>query len=198
MANSTTPEQQVQRSQTGQQQQGKESGREQQRGVARRGGYDPFGFSLMPSEMFFLNPFSLMRRMTEEVDRAFNQSVRGGTDADVLWVPAVETDMRDGKYIVRAELAGLKPDDVRVEVTDGALAIEGERKDEREENRGGERRTERRYGRFYRTIPLPEGAQLDEVRARFENGVLEVTVPVASQRSNTRQIPIEGGSKTSG
>jgi HSP20 family protein len=83
---------------------------------------------------------------------------------------------------------------VKLEITDDAIVIQGERKIEREENRGGMHVTERQYGRFYRAIPLPEGAKAEEARARYESGVLEVIVPTEEQRSKTREIPIQGGS----
>jgi HSP20 family protein len=84
---------------------------------------------------------------------------------------------------------------VKLEITDDAIVLEGERKDEREENRGGLHVTERRYGRFYRAIPLPDGAKTDDARAKFENGVLEVTVPTEQPKSKRREIPIQGASQ---
>ena len=144
-----------------------------------------------------MNPFSLMRRMSEELDRALSSEGRYGTNGGVLWAPTIEVSERDGKYVVHADLPGLKPEDVKLEVTGDALVLQGERKIEREENRGGVHRTERRYGRFYRAIPLPEGAQTDKARASFENGVLEVRVRVPQHQSSSRQIPIESRSSAS-
>jgi HSP20 family protein len=86
---------------------------------------------------------------------------------------------------------------VKVEIADDALVLEGERKFEREENRGDIRRTELQYGHFYRSIPLPEGANAEQAHARFENGVLEITIPVPQQESNRRQIPVEASSTKS-
>jgi HSP20 family protein len=80
---------------------------------------------------------------------------------------------------------------VKLEITDEAVILEGERKVETQENKGGVQVTERQYGRFYRAIPLPEGAKVDEAKAKFENGVLEVTVPVQAQKEKRRQIQIE-------
>jgi HSP20 family protein len=138
--------------------------------------------------------------MTEEMDRAFAE-YSGSSNGDTsMWTPAIEVSKRDGQYVVHAELAGLKPEDVKVEVTDDALVIEGERKCERQEDRGNVHRTERRYGQFYRAIPLPEGANAEQARARFENGVLEVTIPVSQEQNNRHQIPVEpsvGSAKSS-
>jgi HSP20 family protein len=88
----------------------------------------------------------------------------------------------------------MKPEDVKVEMTDEALVLEGDRKEEREENQGGIRRTELHYGHFYRSVPLPEGANAEQAQARFENGVLEITIPVPKQESNRRQIPVQAAS----
>jgi len=147
-----------------------------------------------PFETLSTNPFGLMRRLTEEMDRMFTGNWPGLRENEVgEWLPAVEVTERDGKILVRADLPGINKDDVKVELTDGILTIEGERKQEREEEGQGFRRSERRYGRFLRSIPLPEGANLDQARAQFNNGVLEVSVPVPESQRR-RSIPIEAGS----
>jgi HSP20 family protein len=136
-----------------------------------------------------------MRRLTEEMDRMFTGNWSGLRESEVgEWLPAVEITERDGKILVRADLPGINKDDVKVELTDGILTIEGERKQEHEEESQGFRRSERRYGRFFRSIPLPEGANLDQARAQFNNGVLEVSVPVPESQRR-RSIPIEAGSE---
>jgi HSP20 family protein len=167
----------------------------QERGadVSRSRGWDPFGFSLTPADFFSANPFSLMRRMSEELDRTFGsffgQSARGsGT-----WFPAIEVTEQNGQLQVHADLPGLKPEDVKVEVTNDSLILRGERKSENEQRSGGTYRSERRYGEFYREIPLPEGVNPDAAKAQFRNGVLEITVPIPEQVSNRHQIPIQSG-----
>jgi HSP20 family protein len=159
---------------------------------ARRGAYLA-GMSLSPADLFRMNPFSLMRRMTEEFDRAFSGSA-GIDQSEVVWAPVIEVAQQEGKYVVRAELPGLIPDDVKLQITDDAIVIQGERKEEHEEEKGGIHVSERRYGRFFRAIPLPDGVKAADARARFENGVLEITVPMEEQRSQRREIPIEGSS----
>ncbi len=164
----------------------------QQQGSSRSSGYLlPY---LTPADIFRMNPFSLMRRMSEELDRVFGES-NEREQRERTWTPAVELIQREGNLVVRAELPGLKPEDVKLEITDDAIVLEGERKDEREENKGGLHVTERRYGRFYRAIPLPDGAKTDDARAKFENGVLEVTVPTEEPKSKRREIPIQGASQ---
>jgi HSP20 family protein len=172
--------------------------RTSQSGGVQRGGLDPFFLS--PREFFSANPFSLMRRMSEEMDRVFSEfgmqrsGGSGGGQMGAMWAPPIEVAERGGNLVVHAELPGLKPEDVKVEVNNEALIIQGERKFEQQQNEGGIHRTERRYGQFYRTVPLPENVNPEQVRARFENGVLEVTVPVPQAQSNSRQIPIEAAS----
>jgi HSP20 family protein len=157
---------------------------------------DPLGF-------FDDDPFSLMRRMQREMTRVFGQagidgSRRSGEVLSTAWIPATEIAYRDGNLIVSAELPGLTENDVKVEVNDNFLIIHGERKMEQQENEGDVRRTERRYGEFYRAIALPEGADAQNTRAEFRNGVLQVTIPVPEQQSNVREIPVQAGSSQSG
>ena len=176
-----------------QQSQAKEGARSSQENLTRRAPV-PVGF-ITPLDFFRMNPFSLMRRMTEEMDRVFGDAgQQRGTGGDILWAPSVEVLQREGNYVVRAELPGLKPEDVKLEIENDALVLQGERKDEREEDKGGVHRAEIRYGRFFRSIPLPEGANVEQAKAKFENGVLEVSVPVPEEKTRRKQVPIQSGS----
>ncbi|MGZ4831946.1 MAG: Hsp20/alpha crystallin family protein [Terriglobales bacterium] len=127
------------------------------------------------------------------MDRVFSQApnISGRDIGDIIWVPPIEVEQRDGNFVVSAELPGIPDEDIQVEVTDDALIIRGERQIEHEENERGIRRTERRYGQFYRAIPLPDGADPDKAKAELQNGVLRVTVPVSETKSGTRQIPVQ-------
>jgi HSP20 family protein len=162
--------------------------------ISRLRGWDPLGFSSTPADSFSANPFSLMRRMSEEMDRTFG-SFFGQTSGrgSGSWFPAIEVAEDNGQLQVHADLPGLRPEDVKVEVTNDSLIIHGERKVEHEHKLGGAYRSERRYGEFYREIPLPEGTNPEQAKAQFRNGVLEVTLPVPQQASNRRQIPIQSG-----
>lgn len=162
---------------------------EQSSGIARRREYDPW------RDLFNPNPFAMMRRLSEEMDRAFsgNLGLRRGFGETGGWAPAVEVRQRNGDLVIQAELPGLNKDDVKVEIADDRITIQGEKKRESESTEGGVHRSERSYGRFYRTIPLPEGTQADKAKAEFKNGVLEVSVPVPqqAQHNKPRQIPIQ-------
>ena len=104
------------------------------------------------------------------------------------------------RYVTAAmtyKLPGLSREDVRIEARDDALLLEGERKSEMEvEEQGGIYRSERTYGRFSREIPLPEAADIEKAQARFENGVLEIEVPLREEASRRRRIEIQGSSKS--
>jgi len=164
--------------------------------MSRRGG----GFPSLwrnPEDLFSMSPFTLMRRLTEDMDRMFTGSAASGGyggQETMAWMPPVEVREEQGNLMISAELPGLNKDDVRVEVNNDALVIQGERKREWNEERGGVHRSERSYGSFYRAIPLPEGAKLDQAKAEFNNGVLEIRVPVDQAQRQNRQIPIEVGS----
>jgi HSP20 family protein len=140
----------------------------------------------------------LMRSFTKEFDRLFEEkgwpflfATRPELE-EIAWRPEVEVFELENLLKVRADLPGIKKEEVNVELTDLGLTISGERKRETKEEKKGEYfRSERVYGSFCRTIPLPEGAKLDEVKAQFTDGVLEVTVPLAARiEPKKRTVPI--------
>jgi HSP20 family protein len=171
---------------------GRDTPRSSNQGVARR----PGGTSL-----YGLGPFSLIRRMTEDMDRLFENLAMGrglGAGSGLsstfdrdTWIPQVETFRRGDKLVVRADLPGLKKEDVDVEINDGVLTISGERCDEREDTRDDFYRTERSYGQFYRAIPLPENVNAESCDATFKDGVLEVNVQLPKQQDvKARKVSI--------
>jgi HSP20 family protein len=159
------------------------------------------------------DPFTAMQRLASEMDDLFESFGFGRSPlfgrrrgprfgqlaplAQAAWSPQIEVEERgapDGsnQFVVRADLPGLKKEDVKINVEDDALTITGERKDQREEKREGSYHSERSYGSFQRSIPLPEGVNADEVQASFRNGVLEVTIPTPPrQPSRSRQIEVQ-------
>lgn len=103
----------------------------------------------------------------------------------------VEEVTEGDTLVVRAELPGVDPDkDVELTVDSGYLTIRAERHEEKEEKGRQRHRTEFRYGSFTRTLPLPEGATEDDVKATFENGILEVRIPVQPPKGESRKISI--------
>ena len=133
------------------------------------------------------SPFDLMRR--------FNEEMQGWLGHAATWEPDVEVFQRGSDLVVRADLPGLNPDDVTVEIADDAITLRGERREEHVEEHDGFFRTERVYGTFYRVIPLPEGAIAETAKATFNNGVLEIVVQVPpSEVSRGRKLQIESSS----
>jgi len=151
------------------------------------------------------SPFALMRRFAEQMDRLLGDFRFGASPLlprfeppwesreteEGAWLPSLEVAERGGKLVIRADVPGLTKDDVKVEVRDDVLCIEGERRQEREEKRKGLYRSERTYGRFYREIPLPEGIDPEQAKASFKNGVLEVTMPAPPPAAKGRRVPID-------
>ena len=147
--------------------------------------------------MLRTSPFDLMRRLSEEMDHYIAQFGMGRGRQGIaaagsgLFSPPVEVLERNGTLVVRADLPGLTKDDMRVEITEDTLTLEGERRTEHQEEQGGVLRSERSYGRFRRQIPLPEGANTEQATALFKDGVLEVSIPVPQRSARGRQIEIQ-------
>jgi HSP20 family protein len=159
------------------------------------------------AENVLTTPFTLMRRFGEEMDRVFGEigfgrgwmnPVLGAADlAQGLWTPQVEVFERDKEFVIRADLPGLTRDDINVEATDEGITIEGERKQESEEKDGGYYRSERSYGKFVRTFPLPAGVMAEDADASFHDGVLEITLPKSKREPRKpRRVQIHASTGT--
>jgi HSP20 family protein len=151
---------------------------------------------LREMEPFFSNPFRLMNRFSDEMDRMFEHfgfrpRLFEPLPSTALWAPDIEIVEKPNQLLVRADLPGLTKDDVKVNLTDDLLTLEGERKEEKETKREGYYRSERNYGAFYRSIPLPEGVRTDKVDATFKNGVLEVTLPWMKEEKKAKTVDIK-------
>jgi HSP20 family protein len=129
---------------------------------------------------------------SNEVNRLFNTLFDAGEVGDRRWVPATDLLEKDDHFVLRADLPGLSEDDVSIEVQDNTLTVSGERKAEHEESDRGWYRVERSFGRFSRSLTLPEGADPDAITAEFDRGVLEVRVPKPEKRK-PRRVEIKAG-----
>ena len=133
-----------------------------------------------------------------EVNRLFNQLFQGEDRATQRWTPAMDLVEADDHFLLKADLPGMAEDDVSIEIQDGALVISGERKAEHEMSGRGWFRVERSFGRFARTLTLPEGIDPDAVSAEFDKGVLSVRIPKPEQRKPRRiQIGHSAGNGSS-
>jgi HSP20 family protein len=111
----------------------------------------------------------------------------------VGWVPEIEVLRKNGEFIVRADLPGMKKENLEIEINENVLTLTGERKEKKEEKGEGYIRSERSYGTFYRQVPLPKGAKLDTAKAEFKEGVLEITMQAPKQEPQTRRLEIKHG-----
>jgi len=184
---------------------GSETGQDRSRSVETRRRSDPRRTANQ------YQPLNTMMRLSREMDHLFDSFFgnplgasrllrrwpfeSGGesqNDMSSLWTPSVDVKQKGDSILIHAELPGVPKEAVKIEATDEGIAISGERSESRDEDdtERGYQLQERTYGSFYRNIPLPEGAQVEEAKATMREGVLEVTVPVQQSRSR-RQIQIE-------
>lgn len=149
-------------------------------------------------------PLQMLQRFADEMDRVFDDfgfgrtrsrlPWRGGLPGQEIWSPDVEVFHRSNELVIRADLPGLNKDEVKVDVSDNAVTIDGERHRQHEEEREGVYRSERSYGRFHREIPLPEGVIADQAKATFTDGVLEITMPAPPEQARRgRRLEISEG-----
>ena len=168
------------------------------------------------------HPFTLMRHFAEDMEAMlsdFGFSGRGFPEFNLMerfprfgefetddffgrrefanWAPDIEMLAQDGNLVIRADLPGIDKDDIDVEIKENRLTIKGERKKEFEEEKDGVYRSERSYGSFRRTLPLPESVNTDEAKAIFKNGVLEVTLAAPQLETTGKRLEItEAGTQT--
>lgn len=107
----------------------------------------------------------------------------------------IEEKREGGQLVVRAEMPGIDPDeDVEITLSDNTLCITAERREEtKEEREEGGYRSEFRYGKFTRMVPLPAGATESDVKASYADGILEIRIPVEPERAAARKVPISRG-----
>ncbi len=106
------------------------------------------------------------------------------------WLPAVDITEKDGNYVLKAEMPGIKPEDIDIEVLDDTVVLRGETREEKTEDRKNIFRRERRVGSFYRRVPLPGRVNKDNTRAELTHGVLQLTLP-KSEESARKSVKIE-------
>jgi len=110
-------------------------------------------------------------------NRGFETMGTGLARHTEMWTPTVDVVEKEGAYLIKAELPGVKPEEIEINITNNVLTLQGERKEEKEEEKDGYRRTERMVGTFRRSFTLPQGTNLDEIEASAEHGVLTVRIP---------------------
>lgn len=139
-------------------------------------------------------PFWPMRRLQSEIDRLFESSFGDWLTPDVplaeTWVPAVDVYEDKENVIVKAEMPGMKKEEFEVYLTGDNLNLAGERKVETEEKGTESYRTERYFGRFQRSIPLPAAVDAARVAAHYHDGILTITCP-KTEETRRRQVEVK-------
>ena len=124
-------------------------------------------------------PFGEFADLHERLDRLFERMTNGeGQPA----LPAVDVIRRDEEIVIRADMPGIKPDEVKIEVEDDVLTVSGEHQEEKEEKKDNFLRRERSYGSFSRSLSLPPGVDAEAIEANSKDGMLEVTVPLPKEK----------------
>lgn len=147
-----------------------------------------------------MSPFGLVSRFSQEMDRLFEDFGSFGNslmpsnlvgDLASSWSPQTEVFKRDGDLVIQTDLPGMSKDDIDVTIEDDQVTIRGERRNENEQSGEGFYHTERSYGSFYRSFPIPQNVNADEAKANFKNGVLEISMPLPEDtKQKGRKIEI--------
>jgi HSP20 family protein len=139
----------------------------------------------------FYDAHSEVNRLLDEMFGGFGRRPGGRRAHATEWAPSVDVLQKDGDLVVRVEMPGVKPEGVEVAAHNGVLSISGERKVDEEEERAGYYVRELRHGSFRRSMILPEGVDENKIRARYQDGILEVTLEGAATARDPQRVPIE-------
>lgn len=126
-------------------------------------------------------PWALLNRLHRELDQTFDTVTR-----DATWSPAVDIHEETDRFVVSADLPGVKPADIEITADKGVLSLRGARNVEQRKNDGNYSRVERVSGKFVRTFTLPDNVQSDAIKASFKDGVLELTIPKVAKQEPRR------------
>jgi len=139
-----------------------------------------------------------MLALQDEVNRSLRRFVGGSEVQRESWMPSIDVLETKDAIKLKAELAGMDPDDISLEVEDNVLTLSGERRFKEEVDEDKYYRIERRYGSFTRSMSLPQGIDSEKIDAHYENGILEITIPKAEQ-ARPKKISVgrgDSGSRT--
>ncbi|WP_044170164.1 Hsp20/alpha crystallin family protein [Kamptonema formosum] len=137
-------------------------------------------------------PFREIETLRRQFDELFEELSGGRREYEMTWAPAVELQDTDDHLLLRAQIPGMEPKDLDIRVTRDAVYIAGEHRYENKVEEKGYFRSEFRYGKFERAIPLPVPVQNDRVGADYKNGILTLTLPKV-QEAQRRVVRINLG-----
>jgi HSP20 family protein len=148
--------------------------------------------ALGPFQMFEQEMAEMRRRMHDLFRRPFAEPPQPLFTATAAWAPTADAFVKDGELVVKAELPGVKKEDITVELAGGLLTIAGNRAEEKETREAKYYVSERFSGSFERSFAMPDGVNADAITATFKDGVLEVRVPLpASAEAKPTSIPVK-------
>jgi HSP20 family protein len=158
----------------------------------------------MPANGQTKQPVSVVKRprraLWPDIERHFDRFMRAFSTprrfarawAPECWFPEIDVFEREGKLVLRADLPGMKSEDIDITVEGDAITVAGKREEEKEVKEENYYCAERSFGEFSRTIRLPEGVTAESVEATYADGVLEVTVPMPKQaETKTAKVPVK-------
>ncbi len=122
-------------------------------------------------------PWNLLNQLQRELERMHEGDTEGGSIATAQWTPAVDIKEETDRFVLHADIPGVKPEDIDVSMEDGVLTIKGEKESESKTEKEGYKRIERSFGSFYRRFSLPDTADAEGISAKSKNGVLEIIIP---------------------
>lgn len=141
------------------------------------------------------DPFGGLSRMRDEIDRMFEDFFTGRPSlarvGPGLRIPSVDIEEKDDTVVVRAELPGVKKEDLEIEVTPDTLSLKAEAREEKEEREKRFYRRERSWGMFQRTIPLPVEINKEKAKASFKDGLLEITLPKVAPEEKPESVKVK-------
>ncbi len=144
------------------------------------------------ADLTIWRPFHELRR---EIDRLFQEFFGKSTLPEKFemfeWIPAVDVSETEDNIIVKADLPGVKPEEIEINISDNILTIKGEKKKEEEEKKENFYRVERYYGSFMRAIQLPVDIDVEKVKATYKDGVLKITLPKKAEAKKAIKIEVE-------
>jgi HSP20 family protein len=138
----------------------------------------------MPGTLTRWEPFAELAELRSRFDRLFDDWLDGHERA---WTPAIDVVREDDHLVLRADLPGIKPEEVKIEVEDDILRVSGEHRESKDEKDEHYVRRERRYGSFSRSLTLPVGVDAKKINAKTHDGVVEVTIPLPNE---TKKEPV--------
>ncbi|MEP6523556.1 Hsp20/alpha crystallin family protein [Microcoleus vaginatus DQ-U2] len=134
--------------------------------------------------MRYWQPFTEIETIRQQLDKAFDGLAAARDNSEAAWMPALELVDAGDNFVLKAQLPGIDPKDVDVQVTPEAISISGERRYENTEEKPRYVRSEFRYGKFHRVLPLPAHIQNDSVQAECKDGILTLTLPKVTEARN--------------